>query len=74
MEQVKPEKIKLFEQAFAQPDILRHNHISFYKINRLIERIPIIRQQMDFYNTETIVIGLSHVPLMFIPSIFVDKV
>lgn len=29
---------------------------------------------MEFYDTERIVIGLSHIPLMFMPSTFVDKV
>lgn len=29
---------------------------------------------MEFYDTERIVVGLSHIPLMFMPSAFVDKV
>lgn len=73
-ERVKPEKIKLFEQAFAQSDMLHHNHVSFFKINRIIERIPKISKKMEFYDTERITVGLSHMPLMFMPSPFVDKV
>lgn len=73
-ERVKPEKIKLFEQAFAQPDVSHNNHVTFFKINRLIERIPKINKKMEFYDTQNIIVGLSHIPLMFMPSAFVDKV
>lgn len=73
-ERVKPEKIKLFEQTFAQPDIIPYSHITFFKINRLIERIPKISKKMEFYDTQRIVVGISHIPLMFMPSAFVDKV
>lgn len=71
---VKFEKIKLFEQAFAQPDVSQYNQVVFFKINRLTESIPKVNKKMEFYDTQNIVVGLSHIPLMFVPSPFVDKV
>lgn len=73
-ERVTPEKIKKFEQAFSQPDTLNFKNVTFYKINRLIQSIPRISEKREFYDTRRIVVGLSHLPIMFTPSVFADKV
>ncbi|CAG9833715.1 unnamed protein product [Diabrotica balteata] len=70
---VTKEKIDRFEQAFSQPKFITFRNISFFKINRLISDIPVYKKKRDFYNTDELFIGLSHVPLMFKPSTFVDK-
>lgn len=36
--------------------------------------IPSYTKRREFYDTSRIFVGLSHVPLMFKPSTFVDKV
>lgn len=36
--------------------------------------MPIIKEKKDFYDTSKITIGLSHIPLLFIPSLFVEKI
>nr|CAI5825884.1 unnamed protein product [Callosobruchus analis] len=71
---VTQEKVRRFERAFTQPSIFRHHNITFFKINRLTNDIPVYKKQREFYETSEIFVGLSHVPLMFKPSIFVDKV
>lgn len=71
---VTEEKLKRFHRAFAQPELIIHKNITFFKINRFIQSIPVFKERRDFYDTSRIFIGLSHVPLMFIPSIFVEKV
>nr|XP_023026581.1 metallophosphoesterase 1 homolog [Leptinotarsa decemlineata] len=67
-------KIKRFDRAFSQPSLINFKNITFFKINRLISDIPVYKEKREFYNTDEIFVGLSHVPLMFKPSIFVDKV
>lgn len=67
-------KLKRFQRAFAQPDLINHKNITFFKINRLTMSIPIYKEKREFYDTTKIFVGLSHLPLMFMPSLFVDKV
>lgn len=71
---VTPNKLKRFEKAFSQPDIISSNNITFFKINRLTSAVPVYKNAREFYDTSQIFVGLSHVPLLFKPSIFVDKV
>ncbi|XP_008190944.1 uncharacterized protein Mppe [Tribolium castaneum] len=73
-DRVTEEKFKRFHRAFAQPELINHKNITFFKINRFIQSIPVIKEKRDFYDTSKIFVGLSHVPLMFIPSLFVEKV
>lgn len=49
-------------------------HVNFYKINRIIQNVPIIKEKKNFFDTKFINVGLSHIPLMFTPSMFVEKV
>ncbi|CAG9856566.1 unnamed protein product [Phyllotreta striolata] len=68
------EKIRRFERAFSQPNLITFRNLNLFKINRLISDIPVYKSNRDFYNTSNIFIGLSHIPLMFKPSTFVEKV
>lgn len=67
-------KLKRFYRAFAQPDMSTIKHVNFYKINRIIQNVPIMKEKKDFFDTSHLTIGLSHIPLMFTPSVFVEKV
>lgn len=67
------QKIIRFERLFSQPDVIEFRNITFYKINRLLHTIPKLPQRMEFFEPSKLVIGLSHIPLMFIPSPFVEK-
>ncbi|KAJ8949953.1 hypothetical protein NQ318_002360 [Aromia moschata] len=67
-------KIKRFEGAFSQPDIISVKNITFLKINKLTRSIPVYKKDRSFFSTNQIFVGLSHVPLMYKPSTFVDKV
>lgn len=67
-------KLNRFNRAFAQPELIHHMNITFFKINRLTMSIPVFKEKREFYDTTKIAIGLSHLPLMFIPSLFVEKV
>ncbi|CAH1967806.1 unnamed protein product [Acanthoscelides obtectus] len=71
---VTQQKVRRFERAFTQPSIFSHHNITFFKINRLTNNIPVYKKNREFYDTSEIFVGLSHVPMMFKPSIFVDKV
>ncbi|XP_060519624.1 uncharacterized protein LOC132697898 isoform X1 [Cylas formicarius] len=71
---VTPKKLQRFERAFSQPSITVVKNVTFFKINRLTSIIPVYKKERDFYNVREIFVGLSHVPLMFKPSPFVDKV
>lgn len=71
---ITPEKIRRFEHAFSQPNFITYKNLNFFKINRLIADIPVYKEKREFFDTEHLFIGLSHVPLMFKPSAFVDKV
>ncbi|XP_018320679.1 uncharacterized protein LOC108733839 [Agrilus planipennis] len=67
-------KIKRFEKAFLQPDIIGFNNLEFYKINMLTRTIPVFYDKRDFYNTSRIIMGLSHISVLFTPSTFSEKV
>lgn len=71
-------KTNRFSNAFKQDDIIYANNITFYKINRLTHEFPTVanRNRIDFSSSDTqhLVVGLSHVPLLFRPALFVDKV
>ncbi|XP_057668197.1 metallophosphoesterase 1 homolog [Diorhabda carinulata] len=71
---ITPEKIRRFEHAFSQPNFISYKNLNFFKINRLVSEIPVYKKKREFFDTEHLFIGLSHVPLMFKPSLFVDKV
>lgn len=71
---VTPEKIQRFENVFSQPNLIQINNTVFFKVNRLIESIPIFKEPREFEDRNKIFVALSHVPLMFKPSKFVDKV
>ncbi|XP_068894487.1 metallophosphoesterase 1-like isoform X2 [Tenebrio molitor] len=71
---VTKQKLKRFHRAFAQPELITYKNITFFKINRLIQSIPVFKDKREFYDTSRIFIGLSHLPLMFMPSLFVEKV
>ncbi|KAF2903993.1 hypothetical protein ILUMI_02164 [Ignelater luminosus] len=68
------QKIKRFEHAFSQPDIIGVKNIKFYKINRLLSLMPVLKGKNDFSNLDTINVALSHIPLILSPALFVDKV
>lgn len=70
---VTPENIKRFERAFSQPSMITVGNITFFKINRLTFEVPVYKKHRYFYN-DPIFVGLSHVPMMFKPAPFVDKV
>lgn len=71
---VTPQKINRFNKVFPQGDFLSVYNITFFKINRMIQSIPKFEEKRNFYDISRIFVGLSHVPLIFIPSLFVDKV
>lgn len=71
---VTPKKLQRFERAFSQPSLNTVKNITFFKINRLTSIIPVYKKEREFYDTSRIFIGLSHVPLMFRPSPFTEKV
>ncbi|CAH1106521.1 unnamed protein product [Psylliodes chrysocephalus] len=71
---VTKEKIERFEHAFSQPSFITFRHLNLFKINRLVSEIPVYKKKREFFDTSEIFIGLSHVPLLFKPSIFVEKV
>lgn len=71
---ITPDKLQRFERAFSQPSLHKVKNITFFKINRLTSVIPVYKMDREFYDTTNIFIGVSHVPLMFLPSPFVRKV
>ncbi|KAJ8972403.1 hypothetical protein NQ317_010326 [Molorchus minor] len=71
---VTPDKLERFDRAFSQPSLISIKNITYFKINRLTHNMPVYKKQRDFFDTDQIFVGLSHVPLMFKPSTFVDKV
>lgn len=71
---VTSDKIKRFQHAFSQPDFIDFNNVTFFKINRLTMEIPSYKEKREFYDNSQVFVGLSHMPLMFKPSTFVDKV
>ncbi|KAJ8922237.1 hypothetical protein NQ315_004174 [Exocentrus adspersus] len=66
----------------ADPQLIGNNNevihfltpINIFDSDRLTSTIPVYKKPRDFYDTSQIFVGLSHVPLMFKPSLFVDKV
>lgn len=68
-------KTARFADAFKQTDLITANNITFFKINRLTQEFPIVpnRNKIDS-ETQQLIVGLSHVPLLFKPALFVDKV
>lgn len=71
---VTPKKLQRFERAFSQPSLNTIQNITFFKINRLTDIIPVYKKEREFFDTSKIFIGLSHIPLMFRPSVFSGKV
>ncbi|KAL1516876.1 hypothetical protein ABEB36_000714 [Hypothenemus hampei] len=71
---VTPKKLQRFDRAFVQPSIQTHKNLTFFKINRFTEIIPVYKKEREFFDINQIFIGLSHVPLMFRPSSFTQKV
>ncbi|KAG5886015.1 hypothetical protein JTB14_023657 [Gonioctena quinquepunctata] len=71
---VTEDKIKRFERAFSQPSLIPFKNITFFKINRQTSDVPVFKKKREFFNPDEIFIGLSHFPLMFKPSTFVEKV
>lgn len=67
-------KVKRFEHAFSQPDIIAIKNVKFYKINRLLSTMPRFSERKEFSNLDSITVGVSHIPLMMSPAVFVDKV
>jgi len=71
---VTPKKVQRFERAFSQSSFHQIHNITFFKINRLTDIIPVYKKEREFYDVSKIFVGLSHVPLMFRPSPFTEKV
>ncbi|XP_017777817.1 PREDICTED: uncharacterized protein C630.12 isoform X2 [Nicrophorus vespilloides] len=71
---VKGDSLMNFEDVFFQQDVLDVGTNTFYKINRLTKTWPKMQEDKEFYKVDKIRIGLSHVPLIFQPGGFVEKV
>ncbi|KAK9878403.1 hypothetical protein WA026_021710 [Henosepilachna vigintioctopunctata] len=67
-------KVKRYKTAFNQPETLHFNGVTFLKINQMMHSYPKVEQRRDFYNTSQIFVILSHVPLLFRPNFFSEKV
>lgn len=67
-------KLQRFDRAFSQPSLNKINNITIFKVNRLTSIIPDYKKERDFYDTSNIFVGISHMPLMFLPSPFVRQV
>ncbi|KAF5274088.1 hypothetical protein FQR65_LT04486 [Abscondita terminalis] len=65
-------KIERFFEAFPQEDVVIYKNIRFNKINRLINQAPIRENAKPEENYTDI--ALSHLSLLSIPTLFVDKV
>lgn len=68
---ITPHKIDRFNKAFPQDNIILYKNIRFLKINRLINQAPI---RPTGFTTNYTDIALSHLNLLAIPTLFVDKV
>ncbi|XP_045464730.1 uncharacterized protein C630.12 isoform X2 [Harmonia axyridis] len=73
LERVTPQKINRFKTHFKQADVISFQKVTFFKVNYLIHTFPKYEKR-NFYDTNKINVVLSHVPLMFVPSVFVEKV
>lgn len=71
---VTPKKLQRFERAFSQASFHTIGNVTLFKINRLTHIIPAYKKERDFFDTSKIFVGLSHIPLMFRPSPFPEKV
>lgn len=71
---VTSEKINRFNTAFPQENFLSVYNKTFFKINRMIQTIPKFNEKRNFSDTSHIFVGLSHIPLIYSPSSFVDNV
>ncbi|ENN79717.1 hypothetical protein HUJ04_003857 [Dendroctonus ponderosae] len=71
---VTPKKLQRFERAFSQSSFHTVGNVTLFKINRLTHIIPAYKKERDFFDTSKIFVGLSHIPLMFRPSPFPEKV
>ncbi|KAL3284585.1 hypothetical protein HHI36_018742 [Cryptolaemus montrouzieri] len=73
-DRVTPLKMQRYQEAFDQADVLNFSRVTFVKVNNMIHYMPKIKEKRDFYNTSQIYFVISHMPLMFMPSIFSEKV
>lgn len=64
------EKIKRYDKTFTQPDSFRIKSVDFYKVNRLTMSIP----KNISAEEKRINVALTHLPLLFLPNQFVQKV
>ncbi|XP_065161737.1 uncharacterized protein Mppe isoform X3 [Atheta coriaria] len=74
-EPVKDNKIKFFENAFGHTDISEIHNMTFYSVNYLKRTIPNVEVIEELSPDDAqLRIVVSHVPLLFKPSLFSDKV
>lgn len=74
-EPVKDNKIKFFENAFGHKDISEIHNMTFYSVNYLKRTIPNVEVIEELSPDDAqLRIVVSHVPLLFKPSLFSDKV
>ncbi|GJQ78978.1 hypothetical protein Trydic_g140 [Trypoxylus dichotomus] len=71
---VTSEKMAKFTRAFPQSDREQYANISFYKINKLVQYVPLIEDNNDFSNPNIVRVALSHVPIFKGYSSFTKQV
>ncbi|KAF5293011.1 hypothetical protein FQA39_LY13780 [Lamprigera yunnana] len=64
-------KIQRFNKGFAQDDIVVYKNIRFLKVNRLTHQMPTAKNLTTTNFTNII---LSHINILPLPTLFVDKV
>ncbi|KRT83549.1 Calcineurin-like phosphoesterase [Oryctes borbonicus] len=71
---VTSEKVAKFMQFFPQSDSEQYANVTFYKINKLVQYVPLIRDNNDLSNPNLVRVALSHVPILTSYSGFTKKV
>ncbi|XP_069671833.1 metallophosphoesterase 1 homolog isoform X2 [Periplaneta americana] len=66
-------KLERFQETFKQPDVIQFQHVEMYKVNRLAYTIPRSESNQRLSQGNKTRIILSHLPLLFVPSGFVQQ-
>ncbi|PSN37481.1 hypothetical protein C0J52_20941 [Blattella germanica] len=67
-------KLERFQNTFKQSDFIQFGHIDMYKVNRLAYTIPKVEKGPKLLQGNRTRIVFSHLPLLFMPSGFVQQV
>ncbi|PNF22752.1 hypothetical protein B7P43_G06671 [Cryptotermes secundus] len=67
-------KMKMFQETFKQPDVMHLGHIDMFKVSRIAYTVPKREKNISHLQGNRTRIIFTHMPLLFVPSTFVQQV